>query len=175
MLKHRLQFLLSGDQLFLHDLGQRDILVKQQQGEIHLIDTLADGIEVDCGLGSFHVTLSPCDSCLAADGASVIERLVQVDAHTVLVLLQPLEVNAHLVEHRLHLLGPCRHVALQCRLGASSDLRQPCLADVGYGIVGRPGDEVILLDERIVALGSLLTFFQGLCRASKRHECDNDE
>ena len=175
MFKHRLQFLLTGVQLFLHDLGQRYILVEQQQGEIHLIDTLADGIQVDCGLGSLHVTLSPRDSSLAADGATVIERLVKVDTHTVLILFQALEVNAHLVDQRLHLLGPCRHVALQRRLSAGSDLWQPCLADVGHSIVGRPSNQVILLDERIVALGSLLTLFKCLCRGRKRHECDNDE
>ena len=61
---HRLQLLLAGFEYLLHIIIKLDIIVEQQQGKVHLVHPLADGIEVYRGLGGIHIAL------LTGDGST---------------------------------------------------------------------------------------------------------
>ena len=77
-----------------------------------------------------------------------------------MVFLDSFQVHPHLLQERLHLLGPGSDAALQGGLCRGCDLRQPAAPDVGHGELGGAAYEVVLPDERVVLLGGLLALLQ---------------
>ena len=148
--------------MVLQVLVERDLVLQQQQGKIHLVDALAHAVQVDVELSLLHGALLAGNALLGADGSAVKHRLLHIQPHAVLVLGQPFHVQPHLSHQGPHLVGPRCHGILIGSLGASGHLRQPPFLDIGNGEVGGAGDEVMLGNERIVALGGALALFQRL-------------
>ena len=69
-----------------------DLVIKQQQAEVHLVDTLLDVIQVDIELGPLHCPLLAGDARLRADGSAIKHRLLYVKADAVLVSCKPFHV-----------------------------------------------------------------------------------
>ena len=170
MLDHRGEFLLAGCELLLQVSVEGDLVLEQQQGKVHLVDALAHVVQAHVELSLLHSALLTGYTFLCTDHATVKYSLLHVQPHAVLVLGQAFHVQPHLPHHGLHLVGPRRHSVLISRLSGRRHLRQPPLLDIGNREVGSASDEVMLGDERIVALGSLLALFQGLSAREKRQQ-----
>ena len=168
-LEHRCELLLVGAQQFLQVLVQLDLLVNQQQPEIHVVHALANLIQIHLVLRALHIALPSCNLLLAADDATIEDRLLHIDSYPILVFFQPFHIDAHRLVHLLHLLGKSRHIALQRSLSLSRHLRQPPLLDVRHRQLGRLLNQPVLPYQRVVAFSRLLAFLERLrsCRAKR--------
>ena len=159
---HRRQLPLTTAQQLLQVAVQLNLVIEQQQGEIHLVHATAHLIDAHLRLRCLHLALLAGDSLPPADGATVENRLAHIHAHPILVFRQAFHVDAHLLIHRPHLVGKRRHIALQRGLCRSRHLWQPSLPDVCHRQLRQLPHEVALPYERIVPLCRLLTLLQRL-------------
>ena len=111
-LHHGSQFLLVTKQQFLQVLVQLYLVVKHQQGKVHLVHTLAYMIKIHLRLCSLHVSLLTDYRLLTTDSSSVDNRLTDVYAYTILVFLQTFHIDSHLLVHPQQLVRKTSNITL---------------------------------------------------------------
>ena len=154
-IERRQFFLTRGEQRLVVGV-QLELLVEEQQREVHLVHAAAHSVEVDLGLRRLHISALTRHGGLTRNHAAVPHVLVHIQPYAILVFLQPRDFHSALAHHLTHLVGPRRDVALQGCLSGERHLRQPALAQVLDRVIGGARYQVALLDERIIGLRGLL-------------------